>query len=435
MRSTKRVMALLLIMAMVLMTAAGCGKKNDIGLDKDTDKSVASNLANSFEEADNVSYVLVYNPDVYNQFSDMNMDLGTGDFDQDIVDVTAVRAGELPAPSEFNVVPKGQDDASGKFDFEGYDPSANRASPLVAPYSVGDTHDFYCNIGDSDVWTGETFVCRYAGEHCCIWTMDGASDVTDEQAATCGEKFDTEIYERDVEIFGEPRYADNGGKIHILTYDLGSDLNYLTLGFFCLSDIAYTSADLTEEEREQYQINVDHAILHLNSFVFQYEELEESSYSTMAHEFQHLIFGSSVMCEPDPHHFQTCLNEAMSGYAEEALYPGSKEGHIYSVEDSSRVRHGQSLYNFGTESGDIGVYGNVFLFSEFLKELGGETVMHGIHDYVRTTSDAIPTDSGSLYEALGPDVVSTINESIVFPEGFTFAGEVQEFMSKLTLAY
>jgi hypothetical protein len=125
----------------------------------------------------------------------------------------------------------------------------------------------------------------------------------------------------------------------------------------------------------------------------------------------------------------------MSGYAEEALYPGSKEGHIYSVEDSSRVRHGQSLYNFGTESGDIGVYGNVFLFSEFLKELGGETVMHGIHDYVRTTSDSIPNDAGSLYEALGPDVVSTINESIVFPEGFTFAGEDQEFMSKLTLAY
>jgi hypothetical protein len=77
----------------------------------------------------------------------------------------------------------------------------------------------------------------------------------------------------------------------------------------------------------------------------------------------------------------------------------------------------------------------VLLFSEFIKELGGEEVMHRIHDYLRTTSDNIPTDEAALYEALGEDVVKKINSEIEFPASVTFANEKEEFASKLTLAF
>jgi len=40
---------------------------------------------------------------------------------------------------------------------------------------------------------------------------------------------------------------------------------------------------------------------------------------------------------------RTWLNEAMSGYVEEQLYPGAKEsaGHYDAFVESNRIRHGQ----------------------------------------------------------------------------------------------
>lgn len=431
---TRRMTAVMLILLMIVMTAAGCGKKSDL-TDGQVQQSTASNgLANSFDDAD-VSYVMVYNPEIYDEFSDSNGSLVTGDFDADMIDTTAVRAGDFPEQSQYNIKRVGQDEMTGDFDFEGYDPSGNRAGGLVTPYSVGDTHDFFCTVGGWDIRSKETFECRYAGEHCYIWTIQSADDVTDDQANTCGEKFDTEIYDADIKMFGEPRYVDEGGKIHILLYDIGNDLSYMTLGYFNLADIVFTSAEVTPEQIDANQLNVDHAILNVNSMALQYTELEEQVYSTMAHEFQHLIFGSSIMCEPNPQLFNTWLNEALSGYAEQAIYPGTKDDDILYIQGSNLIRHGQSLYNFGSESGDIGVYGSVYLFSEFINELGGEEAMHGIHDYIRTTSDEHPTDSASLVEALGPDVVDKINSYISFPETVKFQSDDQEFISKLTLAF
>ena len=219
---TRRMTAVMLILLMIVMTAAGCGKKSDL-TDGEVQQSTASNgLANSFDDAD-VSYVMVYNPEIYDEFSDSNGSLVTGDFDADMIDTTAVRAGDFPEQSQYNIKRVGQDEMTGDFDFEGYDPSGNRAGGLVTPYSVGDTHDFFCTVGGWDIRSKETFECRYAGEHCYIWTIQSADDVTDDQANTCGEKFDTEIYDADIKMFGEPRYVDEGGKIHILLYDIGKD--------------------------------------------------------------------------------------------------------------------------------------------------------------------------------------------------------------------
>ena len=437
MKSYKRLLALLLALLLPVMSLAGCSKKVDQGdlSGGDIQQSAVSSLPDNFEDADNVSYVLVYNPDLYDEYSEINNELATGDFDQNVVDTSAVRAGGLPDDTESKIVPKSQGEMTGDFNFDGYDPSNNRAGVLVTPYSVGDTHDFFYQEMMMNTRTSSTFVCRYAGEHCYIWTMDGANDVTDDQVNTCGDKFDNEIYEKEVELFGEPRYAEDGGKIHLLLYDFDCMGQSITLGYFNLMDIVFTSSDISEAEAESNKINVDHAIVNVNTIALQNPAYEEYAYSTMAHEFQHLIFGSSIMCEPEPQLFNVWLNEALSGYTEEVFYPGIKASHIMDLQNSNMIRHGQSLYNFGTEDADIGVYGSVYLFSEFIRELGGEQVFHNIHDYLRTTDDSTPTDNGALYEALGPDVVSKINSAITLPDGVRFADEKEEFCSKLALAF
>ena len=436
MRSCKRLIALILAAILPVMMVTGCSKKTDIEKFKDgSQQSITSGLPTSFDDVDNVSYVLVYNPGMYDEYNTSNNDLSTGDFDQDMVDTSVVRAGELPNVGGTQIVPKSQGDTVGDLDINDVDLSGNRAGILITPYSVGDKHDFFYEDVGYNKRTSGTFVCRYAGEHCYIWTLDGANDVTDAQASECGTRFDNEIYDREIEMFGEPRYAEEGGKINLLLYDFHCTGAAITLGYFSMYDLAFTSADVSEADIKTHQINVDHAIVNVNTIPLQNPEFEEYAYSTMAHEFQHLLFGSSIMCEPDPQMFNVWLNESLSGYVEEAFYPGIKASDLISLQNSDLIRYGQSLYNFECGDADIGVYGSVFLYSEFLKELGGDQVFHKIHDYLRATVDPTPSDEAALYEALGPDVVSQINGAIAFPESVSFANEKEEFASKLTLAF
>ena len=438
MRNYKRLIVLTLAVMLAVLPLAGCSSKPDsIGLPEEAEiqQSAISSLPDSFDKVNNVSYVMVYNPDLYNEFNDANNELATGDFDQNVVDTSAFRAGELPEELEAGIMPKSQGELMGDFNFDEIEPSENRAGIVVPPYEAGDTHFFfYINIG-MDYRTGGTFVCRYAGDHCCVWTLQGENSISDEKANECGKKFDQEIYDREVEFFGEPRYAEDGGKVHLLLYDFKCVGMNVTLGYFYPVDIMFTSADASPLEALAYQLNLDHAILNVNTAAMNNPLFGQYVDSVMVHEFQHLIFQSSIMAQPKIRVSNVWLNEALSGYIENVFYPGTKAAHVLDMQNSRLIRHGQSLYNFGVEDGDIGVYGSVYLFAEFLKELGGDKVFHGIHDYLRTTSDEELTDDAALYEALGPEVVKMIDSAIVMPEGVTYANEQEEFTSKLTLAY
>lgn len=80
------------------------------------------------------------------------------------------------------------------------------------------------------------------------------------------------------------------------------------------------------------------------------------------------------------------------------MYPGTKDlaGHYEEFATSDRIRHGQSMYNFTTDTTntnfDIGVYGSVYLFSEFLSSGAGDDVFSDIHSYWRTSYSPSPDE-------------------------------------------
>jgi len=138
---------------------------------------------------------------------------------------------------------------------------------------------------------------------------------------------------------------------------------------------------------------------------------------------------------------RTWLNEAMSGYVEEQLYPGAKDiaGHYDAFVESARIRHGQSMYNFDTtltkSEFDIGVYGSVYLFSEYLANLSGKDVFSNIHSYWRNSYSTTLNEAEAIVESVPEEVFNKIDSTFDFGEKVTFADNNESWLSKLTLNY
>lgn len=385
----------------------------------------------SLEEADNVSYILIYNPGIYYQeLEDFNDTLSTGKLGTQID--TSMRRGEGLENEEqlIGTMPQQPIDVS---IIEEFDLSGSRADDFFAPYTVGDTHDFYCTDKNGRIAEKKTFKCLYVGDNVNVWTFKNSSGVSRSDAENVGKEFDDKIYENCVALFGEPRFAENGHKVNILLYNTFS---YGVAGFFRPYDL-FASTELTEAQIKAYCMNTDHAILHVNSDWL--TEDRDRVFSTVAHEFQHLI-NFSAFFENNYHNGNTWLNEAMSGWIEDYIYPGCQDpGRYNDMADSDRLRYGQSLYNFTVDSSrflfDIGVYGSVFLFSSYLENLAGREVFHGIHDYWRSTF-LDPTDAAAIRSAVSPETEKMIDGVIDYPAPFTEGMTEDEiWLSKLALSF
>ena len=431
----EKVLAMFLAVVMVLLTLQGCGNTDSESLEIGTGEEKVSDeeLPASFQGLDNVSYVLIYNPDIYDENSSINYKLATGSL-EDEIDVSAVKADTLDSSKELPFKPISQADINNDLDMgEMGENLGNRAGGIVPQYAVGDTHDFYHQASMLEgVRVSDTFLCRYAGEHGNIWTMEDDETITDEWVNYYGQQFDEVIYDKDVELFGEPRYADEGGKVNLLFYECDPQL----LGFFTMKDI-FATGEVTNDVAENYQLNLDHAILNVNSLYTGIEDFSEMVCSTMGHELQHLICATDSFYTSQFDVCHTWINEAMSGYVEEQLFPGVKEteNHYNAFVTSDRIRHGQSIYNFDTDSSDIGVYGSVYLFSEFLAELGGPNVYHDFHDFWRTSNGNKVTDAETLYSILPVEEINRIQNKWKLPDDLNLDSEYEVFLSQLVLEF
>ncbi len=310
--------------------------------------------------------------------------------------------------------------------------AGGRAGGIDPVYSVGDTHEFYAY--DTTHMVSRSlyeFKCIYEGEHCYIWDKDGSVDINDAQKL--GEVFDTVIYDKDVNEFGKARFTENGGKINMLFQPLKDGMG----GYFIGMDLIATG-ELSESQIEGYKINTDHAIININSdFIKENFEFVES---TLAHEFQHLICATDSLEKGTDNVISLWLNESMSAYAEEMIFPGRKNNLDYDIAlyISDFCRKGQSLYNFNYETDPyIGAYGAVYLFEDYIHEKSGNNVYSNVHSGWRESGDVIPDTSKLLYDSVSDEFRNEINDKYTYPSGFStlFKSQTEEWMSKLTLDF
>jgi len=377
---------------------------------------------------ENVSYVMIYNPLIYNENAEVDYSLRkTGDLYGQTLTYDG-RAGELDEDFTASTISQKEFDKL----LEGLEANpSGRADNFITPYTVGAVRDFYSGFNER---TLNKFTCVYVGEHCNIWTCDNS--ITEAAAAECASEFDEKIYGLDTSTFGPGRFADNGGKVNILFYDMHSPG---LCGFFCGLDI-FATGEVTQAQVAEYKLNLDHAIININSALFSGEGKKEV-YATIAHEYQHEICRTEAFYYDKSPYMNTWINEAMSGYAEDLVYPGIKRdgGYVsYCYNGSDQFRVGQSLYNF--ENADdpyIGAYGIVYLYSKYLAAKGGTDVFTNIHKYWRDSYSATVTVSEAIYNSVSEDYINEVNTLITYPDSVKaqFNSEYDEWMSKATLDF
>lgn len=387
--------------------------------------------ANVVENAnDPVRYVMIYNPDVYDQDSYLNIGRSTGSLGMQ-VEVDLNRSG-LEDPITYMGADQGKLNENVPFDELGGEGS--RANAMIQPYRVGDTEIFYCydNISLDNPRIARTFTCRYAGTSCNIWVAE--CEISDTIINDYGTQFDTYIYPNVTQTFGQPRFSQFGGKVNLLYYPMPDGYG----GCFSYLDL-YASEEVSLDNIINYGMNTDLDILHINGNYTVYEQMQTFMRSTMAHEFQHLICATNTFETIDMNVCPVWINEAMSGYIEEVLYPGVKAdengGHLNAFLQGEFVRNGQSMYNFNSTTTDFGVYGSVYLYAEYMAGLAGDNVFSNFHSYWRGSYSDTLCDAEALAESFPLNVRMAIDDSISYPSTMIFDSFYEEWMSKLTLQF
>lgn len=441
---SRRILALLLSLLLFASCLTGCSagssqqkvdvkpSKNPIATTPPTTPPETKPTANSPTNAPNqsgdlvaadgeqISYVLVYNPKIYTDDNNTQA-LRTGSIAEQI-DVDLNRADELTGEPEYE--PYNQMPLDPGF-LDQIDMNGGKAEGLGSFFDVGSNMHFYCGSeNDLNTRTQQYFTCVYAGTHANIWVY---SNLDQSALNKLGNAFDASIYDDCVSRFGEARFGD---VLNILIYPFQGNPN--TVGFFHSLDL-FSTMECNDATAQAYGVNRNLNIININAL---WLEDEDTVISTLAHEFQHLLcftgyFSAGNQCD-------IWFNEAMSGYIEEALYPGSKESSFVSFHLSERIRYGQSLYNFGTDANafklDIGVYGSVYLFSEYLKNIAGDDIFSRFHANWRNTYVPMNTFEG-IYQVIPDNVRQEIDSIISYPAGLRFASEEEEWISKLTLSF
>ena len=277
---------------------------------------------------------------------------------------------------------------------------------------------------------------KATGKYANAWVCEDSDDLSESAAEKVIKNFDETIYSKDTKLFGEARFAENGHKVNILFHEMPQG----HLGYFHMLDLFSKRDGVSSKEVKEYGVNLDHAIIHVNSEIASRDAYREVLNSTIAHEFQHLICFSSAAENGFKSMPATWLNESMSGYIEESIYPGiqKKNGRYDNLSQSDLIRHGQSLYNFKTKTSfspfDIGVYGSVFLFSEYLANKAGKDVFKTIHDSYRDADGSL-LEATAIKNAVSSSVKKQIEHSISYPKGFVKMSKDEVWLSKLTLDF
>ena len=460
----KRIIALILALLCVVTALAACsgsGTKSDSSVDEvvasgknkiqkkndDSEKEERKadtktdekkgNLSSSFDNLSNVDYVMVYNPGIYDEQATINKKLSTGKLAK-YIDTNVNRADGLEEEASFTSLSQLEllGELTGVKNTELTD---NRAGGLVPTYKEGDKHKFYYNAGSVSVKPkGENFTCVKVGKKCYVWMLDADKSKASD-AEKIAKEFDEKIYDKDVSLFGAPRFAEGSGKVNLLFHPMDSNI----MGYFMPMDL-FTSDEMAQlaklyRDIDDKTANTDHAIVHINSSMLGKKDEQKSLLATIGHEFQHLInFSSSLAGGYDLNMMSTWLNESMSGYVEEQLYSGiqKKDCRYLMYEYSDKVRDGQSLYNFETSAKDAGVYGSVFLFSEYFNKQAGENkIFKKIHDAWRSRKTVTFDTAEAIYKSVPDSYKKTVDSLVSYPSKLKFATKEQEWMSKMALDF
>lgn len=305
-----------------------------------------------------------------------------------------------------------------------------------ATRAVNDTLTLKGAMNGSEPERALNMVCLYVGTYCTVWgttSDEEAVRLGSAQAAQIGEYFDEKFPTMEATFGGDFVDADGDGKVAIMCYDINEDYEEgksfsgtYTAGFFDMKDmIARDSKDRPSiggvifGESSAYPYNgID--CIRIDTYPVMGNTPDtlmkrvENCYSTLFHEFQHMLnFSSSLHhCEQrktdDLYYMDTFLNEAFSMAAEHLICGSDSTASRIRRFNGSDYKPGSPLT---TWTGSLNNYANSYLFGQYLRtryrQSGLSNKADG-SDFYRTVYDwcVDPTDldGNPIYDENGKQV-------------------------------
>ncbi|MEA4805530.1 fibronectin type III domain-containing protein [Acetobacterium wieringae] len=295
--------------------------------------------------------------------------------------------------------------------------------PEITSTKLDDIHSFFTyNYTNPSVYDSTPAHCGYIGTYVEVWIENGGSPVqlSNAEAAIMGAEFDTKIYELITNNFYGASDVDNNGKIIILCYDIKD--GYTDNGSFIGGYWNPNNQFAGETSNNADMIFVDTYPL------IGTEKDLAASYSTMAHELQHLVNFNCNYAQTG-RQMATWLNEGLSQAAEH-MYNGVQDVRVNYYNDSAAIADGRSVLDW--QNADVmSSYSLSYLFTQYLKEQaelksGGTTdifakIIQDPGDEVAAVTNVIQSDIDSkltLAQTLTNFRVATVVKSPVGSYGF-----------------
>ncbi len=238
---------------------------------------------------------------------------------------------------------------------------------------VGDTRSFWVLNFATNKYYQLTATLLYAGQHSEVW-VESTDAITESKASELGSEFDNAIYPLVAEYFYTPSDVDGNGRVQILCFDIQD--NFATTGayvggYFSSGDIF----NISNSNRAE--------IFYIDTYPTMHYPKDKpvdvsKAYSTLAHEFQHMVnFNRNYIVEggePMP----SWINEGLS-MAAEHLYNGVLTRRISYYNSSTNIQNGHSLVYWGDNNDTLSNYALSYLFMQYIRaQVGTESVYKDI---------------------------------------------------------
>ncbi|MFD2617529.1 Ig-like domain-containing protein [Terrilactibacillus laevilacticus] len=236
----------------------------------------------------------------------------------------------------------------------------NRNTKSIKSQSVlGDSKDFWVSNLETNTDYQINATLLYSGEKTNVWVNN--NQLTSQGAEVLGKEFDDKIHPSDVDNFGNESDVDGNGKVNILCYDIQdgfSGSGGYVAGYFYSGDLYATTHS---NQSEIFYIDTNPLMGTSSS------KDVSAAYSTLAHEFQHMINYNQKVFVQGHSEMDTWMNEGLSMAAEQ-IYSGQvlNDRIDYYNYDSS-IAAGHSLLYWDYNGDTLANYSLSYLFMEYLK--------------------------------------------------------------------
>ncbi|MFW6016942.1 MAG: hypothetical protein ACOCRK_10935, partial [bacterium] len=257
-------------------------------------------------------------------------------------------------------------------------------------YDKGDEVGIWVDNPDGS-WSEVETTVRGVGDHSYILVDNSMDFITDEMIQDYVDEFDNKIYDNNTDFYASGHDIDQNEKVMISLIDMGGpEDGAITMGYFWGKDF-YTQEELNDMGYEGTLYSNEADIIYLNGAALEHDFSAEDHLSTIAHEFQHLQWYYNCW-KKDAEHSDTWINEGMSTYAEQLndytevdgrIYTYFDDGYTPQLDDISQA----SLFYWG---GNLADYGLSNLFTNYLTEQYGESILNNVYDDV--SAEVSPMD-------------------------------------------